>query len=132
MCGIIGYSNSSKWVVDIASATKILKHRGPDDDGVFIEENIGKELSNKTLSDHLNISEDYVGQFFKNNVGFPPQDYIEHRRMEKAIKMLREDSEAIKVISNDVGFRDTAYFCRRFKMMFGVQAGKMKKRLNEI
>ena len=98
----------------------------------FIEENIGKELSNKTLSDHLNISEDYVGQFFKNNIGFPPQDYIEHRRMEKAIKMLREDSEAIKVISNDVGFRDTAYFCRRFKMMFGVQAGKMKKRLNEI
>ena len=98
----------------------------------FIEENIGKELSNKTLSDHLNISEDYVGQFFKNNIGFSPQDYIEHRRMEKAIKMLREDSEAIKVISNDVGFRDTAYFCRRFKMMFGVQAGKMKKRLNEI
>ena len=34
----------------------------------FIEENIGKELSNKTLSDHLNISEDYVGQFFKNNI----------------------------------------------------------------
>ena len=99
---------------------------------LFIEENISKELSNKALSNHLNISEDYVGQFFKNNIGFSPQDYIEHRRMEKAIKMLREDSEAIKVISNDVGFRDTAYFCRRFKMMFGVQAGKMKKRLNEV
>jgi AraC-like DNA-binding protein len=41
-------------------------------------------------------------------------------------------TDAIKVISNDGGFKDTAYFCRRFKMMFGVQAGKMKKRLNEI
>ena len=41
--------------------------------------------------------------------------------MEKAIKILREKTDAIKVISNDVGFKDTAYFCRRFKMMFGVQ-----------
>ena len=98
----------------------------------FIDENISKDLSNKILSDHLNISEDYVGQFFRNNIGFSPQDYIEHRRMEKAIKILREKTDAIKVISNDVGFKDTAYFCRRFKMMFGVQAGKMKKRLNEI
>lgn len=99
---------------------------------LFIDENISKDLSNKILSDHLNISEDYVGQFFRNNIGFSPQDYIEHRRMEKAIKILREKTDAIKVISNDVGFKDTAYFCRRFKMMFGVQAGKMKKRLNEI
>ena len=99
---------------------------------IRIDENISKDLSNKILSDHLNISEDYVGQFFRNNIGFSPQDYIEHRRMEKAIKILREKTDAIKVISNDVGFKDTAYFCRRFKMMFGVQAGKMKKRLNEI
>ena len=52
--------------------------------------------------------------------------------LDKAIEILREKTDAIKVISNDVGFKDTAYFCRRFKMMFGVQAGKMKKRLNEI
>ena len=52
--------------------------------------------------------------------------------MEKAIQLIREDKDAIKVISNDVGFKDTAYFCRRFKLMFGVQAGKMRKRLNEI
>ena len=99
---------------------------------LFIDDNLHRDLSNKILSDHLNISEDYVGQFFRNNIGFSPQDYIEHRRMEKAIKILREKTDAIKVISNDVGFKDTAYFCRRFKMMFGVQAGKMKKRLNEI
>lgn len=98
----------------------------------FIDENLSKELSNKVVADNLNISEDYVGQFFKNNIGFSPQDYIEHRRMERAITILREKTEAIKVISNDVGYKDTAYFCRRFKLMFGVQAGKMKKRLNEI
>lgn len=98
----------------------------------FIERNINKELSNKVLSNHLNISEDYVGQFFRNSIGFSPQDYIEHKRMEKAIDLLRDEKNAVKVISNDVGYKDTAYFCRRFKMMFGVQAGKMRKRLGEI
>ena len=72
----------------------------------------------------------------KEMLGWEPKrdilDYIEERRMEKAIQLIREDKDAIKVISNDVGFKDTAYFCRRFKLMFGVQAGKMRKRLNEI
>ena len=98
----------------------------------FIESNLNKELSNKVLSNHLNISEDYVSQFFRNSIGFSPQDYIEHKRMEKAIELLRNEKNAVKVISNEVGYKDTAYFCRRFKMMFGVQAGKMRKRLGEV
>ena len=98
----------------------------------FLQKNLDKELSNKVISNHLNISEDYVGQFFKNSIGFSPQDYIEHKRMERAIELLREDENAVKVISNEVGYKDTAYFCRRFKLMFGVQAGKMRKRLGEI
>ena len=98
----------------------------------FLQENLDKELSNKVISNHLNISEDYVGQFFKNSIGFSPQDYIEHKRMERAIELLRENENAVKVISNEVGYKDTAYFCRRFKLMFGVQAGKMRKRLGEI
>ena len=69
---------------------------------------------------------------YKRQIGFSPQDYIEHKRMERAIELLREDENAVKVISNEVGYKDTAYFCRRFKLMFGVQAGKMRKRLGEI
>ncbi len=98
----------------------------------YVSDNIDKELSNKKLADFLNISEEYVGQYFKNNTGYSPQDYIELRRMEEAIKMLRSDDESIKVIGMKVGFKDTAYFCRRFKLMFGVQAGMMRKRFNEI
>ena len=52
--------------------------------------------------------------------------------MERAIELLREKSNTIKTISNEVGYKDTAYFCRRFKVMFGVQALKMKKRINEF
>ena len=35
---------------------------------------------------------------------------------------------SIRDIGKEVGYNDTAYFCRRFKMMFGIPAGKMRRR----
>jgi YesN/AraC family two-component response regulator len=86
------------------------------------------DLSNKTLANVANVSEDYVGQYFKSLTGINPQDYIEYQRMEEAVNLLRTTKMSIKQIGEEVGYRDTAYFCRRFKMMFGIPAGKMRKR----
>ncbi|MCS7004975.1 MAG: AraC family transcriptional regulator [Cytophagales bacterium] len=94
----------------------------------FIKENLAGDLSNKVLSRVANVSEDYVGQYFKSLTGINPQDYIEYQRMEKAVMMLRTTKKSIRAISSEVGYKDTAYFCRRFKMMFGIPAGKMRRR----
>lgn len=94
----------------------------------FIKENLGSDLSNKVLANVANVSEDYVGQYFKMLTGINPQDYIEYQRMEMAVNMLRTSKKSIREIGKDVGYKDTAYFCRRFKMMFGIPAGKMRRR----
>ena len=94
----------------------------------YIKENIGGDLSNKTLAGVANVSEDYVGQYFKLLTGINPQDYIEYQRMEEAVKLLRTTKKSIRSIGKEVGYKDTAYFCRRFKMMFGIPAGKMRRR----
>lgn len=94
----------------------------------FIKENLDGDLSNKVLSNVANVSEDYVGQYFKMLTGINPQDYIEYQRMEKAVHLLRTSKQSIREIGREVGYKDTAYFCRRFKMMFGIPAGKMRKR----
>lgn len=94
----------------------------------YIKENVGGDLSNKTLAGIANVSEDYVGQYFKLLTGINPQDYIEYQRMEEAVKLLRTTKKSIRVIGKEVGYKDTAYFCRRFKMMFGIPAGKMRRR----
>ncbi|MCC9136662.1 helix-turn-helix domain-containing protein [Pontibacter silvestris] len=94
----------------------------------YIKENIGGDLSNKVLSNVANVSEDYVGQYFKMLTGINPQDYIEYQRMERAVFLLRTTKKSIREIGKDVGYKDTAYFCRRFKMMFGIPAGKMRRR----
>ena len=94
----------------------------------FIKANIGGDLSNKVLAKIANVSEDYVGQYFKMLTGINPQDYIEYQRMEAAVVLLRTSKKSIRDIGKEVGYKDTAYFCRRFKMMYGVPAGKMRRR----
>jgi AraC-like DNA-binding protein len=94
----------------------------------FIKEHLGEDLSNKVLANVANVSEDYVGQYFKMLTGINPQDYIEYQRMEEAVNLLRTSKRSIREIGKDVGYKDTAYFCRRFKMMFGIPAGKMRRR----
>ncbi len=94
----------------------------------FIKANIGGDLSNKILAKVANVSEDYVGQYFKMLTGINPQDYIEYQRMEAAVELLRTTKKSIRDIGKEVGYKDTAYFCRRFKMMYGVPAGKMRRR----
>ena len=94
----------------------------------FIKENINGDLSNKVLAEVANVSEDYVGQYFKMLTGINPQDYIEYQRMEEAVNLLRTSKNSIRAIGKQVGYKDTAYFCRRFKMMFGIPAGKMRRR----
>ncbi len=94
----------------------------------YIKENLGDDLSNKILANVANVSEDYVGQYFKMLTGINPQDYIEYQRMEMAVDLLRTSKKSIREIGKEVGYKDTAYFCRRFKMMFGIPAGKMRRR----
>ena len=94
----------------------------------YIKENLDGDLSNKKLASVANVSEDYVGQYFKMLTGINPQDYIEYQRMERAVSLLRTTKKSIREIGSEVGYKDTAYFCRRFKMMFGIPAGKMRRR----
>ncbi len=98
----------------------------------YIKQNLGEDLSNKVLSNVANVSEDYVGQYFKMLTGINPQDYIEYQRMEEAVNLLRTSKKSIRDIGKEVGYKDTAYFCRRFKMMFGIPAGKMRRRESVI
>ncbi len=94
----------------------------------FIKENLSGDLSNKMLAGVAGVSEDYVGQYFKMLTNINPQDYIEYQRMERAVSLLRTTKKSIRDIGREVGYKDTAYFCRRFKMMFGIPAGKMRRR----
>ena len=120
--------NNSLFVEKLATNSTYFKDPRLIDIFTFIKENLSDDLSNKVLANVANVSEDYVGQYFKMLTGINPQDYIEYQRMEAAVNLLRTSKKSIRDIGKEVGYKDTAYFCRRFKMMFGIPAGKMRRR----
>lgn len=120
--------NKQLFVEQLATNSTYFKDPRLIDIFAFIKKNLGGDLSNKTLASVASVSEDYVGQYFKMLTGINPQDYIEYQRMESAVNLLRTSKKSIREIGKDVGYKDTAYFCRRFKMMFGIPAGKMRRR----
>jgi AraC-like DNA-binding protein len=98
----------------------------------YIRENLDKDLSNKAIANIAFISEDYVGQFFKSLTGKNLQDYIENQRLERALFLLRTQPDNIQEIAHRVGFKDPAYFSRRFKMKFGANANAIRHNKNQM
>lgn len=94
----------------------------------YIKQNLNMDLSNSKLADIANVSEDYFGQLFKRVTGINAQEFVENQRLEKALELLRDTSKSINEIALNVGYADTPYFCRRFKLQYGLSANKMRKR----
>lgn len=92
----------------------------------YISKHLSEDLSNSKLAAVAHISEDYMGQYFKLLTNTSPQAYVECQRLETAMKLLRTSSQPVYLISQQVGFKDTAYFCRRFKLKYGIQANKIR------
>jgi len=93
----------------------------------YISENLEKDLSNKRLAEVAFLSEDYIGQFFKSLTNNNIQDYVEGKRLEKARYLLNTTSDNVQEIAFAVGFKDPAYFSRRFKMKFNINANNIRK-----
>jgi AraC-like DNA-binding protein len=93
----------------------------------YIQDNLEKDLSNNQIADLVYVSKDYIGQFFKSLTNTNLQDYIENRRLEHAHFLLRTTTDNIQEIAHRVGFKDPAYFSRRFKIRFHQNAKEVRK-----
>jgi YesN/AraC family two-component response regulator len=126
---IIRYIYHHKLFVDrLVAKLKYLQDKRILDILQYINKNLNKDLYNKVLAGIANISEDYMGQYFKLAINERPQAYVEHQRMRQALHLLQTTSKSIETISKEIGLKDTAYFCRRFKNLFGIQASKARNR----
>jgi len=92
-----------------------------------IQKNLDQDLSNHLIAEKAFVSKDYVGQFFKSNTNHNLQDYIESRRLDKAHYLLRTTNDSIHEIALEVGFKDPAYFSRRFKIRFNKNAKEVRR-----
>ena len=93
----------------------------------YIQANLHEELNNNRIAEIAFVSKDYVGQFFKSMTNTNLQDYIENQRLERARALLLTSQDNVQEIAHLVGFKDPAYFSRRFKIKFSKNANQVRK-----
>ena len=86
-------------------------------------------LSVETICSHLHFSPAYFSTLFKREVGMSFITYVTERRMEEAVRLLRETDEKTYLIAEKSGYTDPNYFSYVFKRRFGLSPSKYRASL---
>ncbi len=95
----------------------------------LIEENYYKPLSIEDIAAACAICSSHLNVLFKKETGTTVYQYLLNIRMKKAKELLRSGAGNITEVAFKVGFNDSNYFSRMFKMRVGLSP---REYLNKI
>jgi len=85
----------------------------------FIEERYREDIKLLDVAKHVHLFPSYFSQQFKLLMGTNFIDYLTERRMEEAMRLLRETNEPAYLICERVGYATSAHFIKVFKKWVG-------------
>jgi len=94
----------------------------------FIDENYMNEISLDLLEAEFYTDKFHISHIFKETAGFTVMEYLQHRRVIEAQKMLKDTTNEITDISFDCGFNNIQHFYRVFKKISGVTPSNYRKK----
>ncbi len=88
---------------------------------VYIHHNYKNNFTRSDLAKQLGVNEDYLTHCFSEEIGMPPNRYLNRYRIEQAKKqMLENPNISITQTAIDIGFSSQAYFSRVFRKETGL------------
>jgi len=93
----------------------------------YIEKNLQAGLSWEAIAGALDISPIYLNVIFQETLGTTVMRYVTHRRIEAAKQILAESNEALKDVSQLVGFAGASSFGNAFKRATGLSPQQYRK-----
>ncbi len=85
----------------------------------YIQKHYTEEISLKTVADHVGLSENYLSNLFKNEVGDNLTNYVNQLRIEQAKKLIATTSMKTYEIAEAVGYHSASYFSTIFRKITG-------------
>ncbi|WP_123039576.1 response regulator [Cohnella candidum] len=86
----------------------------------FIEQNVFKDVSLQSISEHVYLHPVYVSKIYKLVTGENLSDYVQRVRMEKAEFLLKNSGVKIYEIAAQLGYQRPHSFHHAFKKAFGM------------
>ena len=94
----------------------------------FMAENLHRPLQLQELASHIHISVSYFSALFKKKTGYPPLEYFNHIKIQKACQYLQFTNLHVKEISCKLGIDDPFYFSRLFTNVMGISPAEYRSR----
>lgn len=94
----------------------------------YIRDNIGEELTRKTLASIVYLSPDYLSHVFSEKTGESLSSFILSERIKKSKELLLYSQMNIRDIAIMTGFSNISYFSRQFKNITGMTPQEFRKK----
>ena len=94
----------------------------------WIEEHFCENVSLREAAFALSYAPATLARLFRRATGFSVGDWIAERRMIEARRLLIETDATVEEIAERAGYRDTAYFRRRFREVHQVSPRSWRQR----
>ena len=92
-----------------------------------MREHYAENLSLRDLSEKYYLNSSYLGQIFRKKYGQSFKDYLTNYRISEATKLLIKTDKKIGQIAEEVGYKDSDYFIRKFIEIKGCTPSKYRK-----
>ncbi|WP_458527130.1 helix-turn-helix domain-containing protein [Onishia taeanensis] len=85
----------------------------------FVDQNLHRKIAQAEVADLCGLSTFQFSRLFKRLTGATFQEYLVHRRIAEAMRLLANPKVSITDVCFTVGFRDLSYFTRTFQRYVG-------------
>jgi AraC family transcriptional regulator len=93
----------------------------------LIEINLDGDLSLEAMAAEVGLSPLYLIRAFKHAFREPPHRYILHRRIERAMDLLRTTDMSVAEVALAAGFSSQSHLSNRFRRVIGVSPAAYRK-----
>jgi len=93
----------------------------------IIEANLNGEVPLSQLARECGLSTSHFSRAFKDTVGIPPHQWLLHRRIEAAMRLLRNRQFSLPEVALACGFSDQSHFTRVFTRLSGTSPGVWRR-----
>lgn len=98
----------------------------------YVDTELCADLSLKALSERLSVNASYLSTLFKKEMSMSLTDFVNHRRISHAQKLLISTEMPIKSVALKCGIPDVYYFSRLFKRITGTTPKAYRNNTNSF
>lgn len=97
----------------------------------YVDENFKTITSLSDICEEFHYSKNYIIRIFNKEFGVSPFQYINEKKIRRAMYLLETTSKSIAEIAQDCGYADYAYFYKQFAKKTGVSPSIYRKQIQK-